>query len=64
MPRRRDSVRFDPYYKVQWFDERNHAWRDEQKMHDTPMDARAAYLPGKRCRVMKITEAGRTPLED
>lgn len=60
--RRADSARFDPYYKVQWFDERNCAWADVQKQHPTPAAAVAAYPAGKRCRIMEVTPKGRRPL--
>ena len=60
--RTRGSVRFDPYYKVQWFDERAMAWRDIQRAHPTEQDAIGAFECGKRCRVMQITMQGRHPL--
>lgn len=62
MKRQRGSVRFDPYYKVQWFDAQAMAWRDIQQSHQTIESATAAFLPGRVCRVMRITPHGRTPL--
>lgn len=56
------SVRFDAYYKVQWWDPTSLAWRDVQKAHSSEGDAREAFLPDRDCRVMEITPAGRTPL--
>ena len=61
-PRIRGSVRFDPYYKVQWWDERNLAWHDVQIRYDTVAGAMAAFISGKRCRVIEITETGRRSL--
>jgi len=60
--RRRGSARFDPYYKVQWFDETSLAWRDQQESHASVAAAQAAFIPGRRCRVMAVTERGRMPL--
>lgn len=57
--RERGSVRFDPYYKVQVWDPITMAWRDIQRRHDTFADAEAAFVAGKRCRVMVVTEGGR-----
>lgn len=62
MKRTRGSVRFAPYYKVQWFDETSMAWRDVQQAHPSEEAARAAFVPGRRCRVMAITERGRQAL--
>ena len=60
--RERGSARFAPYYKVQWFDDRTMAWRDVQRQHATEDAARRAFVDGRRCRVMAVTEAGRAPL--
>jgi hypothetical protein len=57
--RQRGSVRFAPYYKVQWFDETSLCWRDVQQAHSSETEARAAFLADRRCRVMAITERGR-----
>jgi hypothetical protein len=62
--RTRGSARFAPYYKVQEYDPRSAVWVDVQKAHPTAEAARAAFLPGVRCRVMEITERGRRPLPD
>lgn len=64
--RKQGSVRFEPYYKVQYFDDRPtmRVWVDVQRAHPTPEAARAAYLKTKRCRVMRIDERGRAPLDD
>lgn len=60
--RTRGSARFAPYFKVQWFDERTMAWRDVQAAHATENEARAAFMPDRRCRVMAVSESGRAPL--
>lgn len=56
------SCRFETYYKVQFWDARSCAWKDVQKAHATPKEARAAFLDALTCRVMEISEAGRKPL--
>lgn len=60
------SVRFEPYYKVQWFDDSRgmHVWVDVQRQHATEAAARSAFVLGQRCRVMVITEAGRALLPE
>lgn len=60
--RSHSSVRFAPYYKVQWLDPIIVAWRDVQQQFPTPEAAQAAFLPGKQCRIMAVTEQGRTVL--
>lgn len=58
------SVRFETYYKVQWFEERVYAWMDVQRAYASAEEARAAFLAGRRCRVMEITMHGRAPLPE
>jgi hypothetical protein len=58
------SVRFAPYYKAQWYDDTWLAWRDVQRQYATADEARAAFLAGRRCRVMEIRMTGRAPLPD
>jgi len=66
--RRAGSARFDPYYKVQWWDATGLAWRDIQRSWADDEDdaarawAAARYRAGE-WRLMYITEAGRTPVE-
>jgi hypothetical protein len=50
------------YYKVQFFDAVSTCWCDIQVKHATPKAARAAYLPGIRCRTMKVEPTGRGPM--
>ena len=57
------SVRFDEYFKVQWYDETTLAWRDIQKAHESVELAESAFIAGKTCRVMVVTEKGRYPLQ-
>ena len=59
--RQRGSARFAPYYKAQWYDEKQLAWRDVQRQFTTPDEARATFKKGK-WRVMEITMTGRHPL--
>lgn len=63
MTRKRGSVQFDPYLKIQWFDNLSMAWRDVQKAYEAPEDAYRDYLPGKLCRLMEITMDGRAPVQ-
>jgi hypothetical protein len=60
--RDKSSVRFEPYFKLQWFDPISFAWRDVQKAYATEADARLKMTTGKEWRVMSITENGRFPL--
>lgn len=60
--RRRGSVRFAPYWKLQTWRADVLAWEDVQRQYDTEDEARAAYIPGKRCRLMLVTERGRAPV--
>ncbi len=62
--RTRASVRFDPYYKAQWYDGRQLAWRDVQRRFPTIEKAREAFPDGVACRVMEITMDGRSPVEE
>lgn len=64
--RRAGSVRFDPYAKVQWYDETSMAWRDVQQSFPTPEQAEAeaeALIPADATtwRLMHVYEGGRTP---
>ena len=61
--RDKTSVRFEPYFKLQWFDQISFAWRDVQKAYATELDARAKVTADKQWRVMAITEHGRFPLQ-
>lgn len=63
-PCTRSSVRFDPYYKVQWYDPDLLAWRDARGRFPTPEKARAAAPAGRPSRVTEVTMAGRSLLED
>lgn len=62
--RSRGSARFEPYYKVQWYDERSMVWRDVQRSHSSRADAESHFISGKRCRLMRISMDGREPLPD
>ena len=64
--RKQGSVRFEPYYKVQWYNDAPgmHVWVDVQRQHPTEAAARAAFVKGQRCRVMRIDERGRAPLAE
>ena len=60
--RTKGSCRFAPYFKVQFYEEHNLAWKDVQKQHPDEASARKAFPAGKQCRVMAVTEKGRRPL--
>lgn len=57
----RGSVRFAPYYKVEYFDPSVVAWRPIQKAHATQAAAVAAPLPAgaTRRRVYEVSPSGR-----
>ena len=59
--RTKGSCRFTDYYKVQF---QNHmlSWQDVQKAFATDDAARAAFIHGKTCRVIRVTEKGRFPV--
>ena len=59
--RKRGSCRFEPYFKIQWYDQAAMAWRDVQKAHPTEQAARAALPAEGKARVMRIAMDGRTP---
>lgn len=72
MRRRTGSVRFEPYFKVQFYNARQLAWQDVQRAFATPEEAReaiasGAIAPPPQCneahRLMEITERGRRPYE-
>lgn len=60
--RKRGSVRFEPYYKVQVWDARSYAWSDVQRQYESEQEAREAFPAGATCRVMEVTTEGRHPL--
>jgi hypothetical protein len=60
--RTKGSCRFADYYKVQFYEDSQLAWKDVQKMHRSEDDARKAFIKGKKCRVMKVTTNGRSPM--
>ena len=61
--RKPSSARFATCYKEQVFNDRNACWDDIQRAHGSAEAARAAYPPGRRCRVTEVTPQGRQPLE-
>jgi hypothetical protein len=64
--RKPGSARFEPYFKVQWWDARSLAWVDVQQAFPSIREARAAALegasPGRQYRVMEVREGGRWPV--
>jgi hypothetical protein len=56
-------ARFRTDYKVQLWDPHNLAWHDIQRAFASIAEARSAYPPGRRCRVMEVTPRGRQPIE-
>lgn len=71
-PRRPDSVRFDPYYKVQIWDAISLAWRDFQRSFLTPAGARVhaeitfGATPNtyaQAWRIMVVSPEGRGPVD-
>lgn len=62
--RRAGSVRFDDYFKAQWYDRRSLTWCDVQRAYETEAACRESFDPkvSLRWRVMQVTETGRFPL--
>jgi hypothetical protein len=60
-PRTRGSVRFAPYYKLQWFDPRTLSWRDVPRAFPSAGEALAYTGPDRTVqrRVMEVTPEGR-----
>jgi len=56
MPRQRvrGSVRFDPYYKLQWWDERTLSWRPTKGRYPSPKAARAAMTGEHTWRIVRV----------
>jgi hypothetical protein len=57
-------VRFDEYFKIQWYDGVSLCWRDIQKSYETTELARAAMTGDKTWRIMVVTPRGRYPLQE
>ena len=69
--RTQSSCRFEPYYKAQFYDVKQLAWRDIQRQFSTPDEARAIFgaasnprdsFSAEMWRVMEVTMNGRKPL--
>jgi len=60
--RRPGSVRFDPYWKVQVWEDRSLTWKDVQKAHPSPEQAWAAAPAGQTVRLMHVYPGGRAPV--
>lgn len=63
------SVRFDPYYKLQWWEARSLAWRDVQRSFDEldpecMAEARKLAQEFGKARIMRITPEGREPVQE
>lgn len=66
--RTRGSVRFAPYFKVQWFEERSLAWKDVQRSFHSVAEAERAAEARRaiyrvRTRIVEITMESRRPLD-
>jgi hypothetical protein len=61
-PRKRGSVRFDPYFKIQRWSVQALAWIDIQQAYSSEEKARAAAsgMAGM-LRLMRVEEGGRAP---
>jgi len=57
------SCRFEPYYKVEWYDTTALCWRVIQKAHATEQAARDAMPKDKKCRLQQVTETGRNTIQ-
>lgn len=56
--RRKNSCRFDPYYKVEMWSPIWAAWKPIQKVYGSEQEAIDSVRSG-RARVMRMTESGR-----
>lgn len=68
-PRQRGSVRFDAYFKVQFWHEATMAWKDIQHAYPTVAEAEEAApdvidRDALRWRLMEVTPRGRSPLAE
>lgn len=59
----KESVRFEDYYKLQFFDPISLCWRDVQKAYSSVAEAEANMDTVKQWRVMVITTKGRYPIQ-
>ena len=57
------SVRFQEYFKTQWYDETSLAWRDVQKAYSSVEEASATFTSDRKWRIMVVTQKGRYPLQ-
>lgn len=53
------SCRFAPYYKAQWYDEKNAAWRDISARFKTQKEAAEQFNTSRKWRVMEVAMGGR-----
>jgi hypothetical protein len=60
--RKRGSVIFSPYYKIQKWDAANLVWGDLQKRYDSKDEAENNFPPNEKCRIMEVTMQGRSIL--
>ena len=60
--RKPGSCVFADYFKVQFYNATSLCWEDVQVRYRKQDEAEAAFLPGCRCRVMRVTMEGRAPV--
>ena len=60
--RKPGSCVFADYFKVQFYNATSLCWEDVQIRYKKQDDAEEAFLPGCRCRVMRVTMEGRAPM--
>lgn len=60
--RRKNSVRFETYYKIQRLNPMSIAWEDRQLAYPSEAAAREAMPATGTWRVMEISEQGRRPI--
>jgi hypothetical protein len=58
--RTKGSCRFEPYYKVEWYNHTAFCWHVIQKAYPSEQKARDAMPKDKTCRLQKVTETERT----
>lgn len=54
----KNSCRFEPFFKLEYFDERLMVWKVIQKPFSTIEKAKSQIKLNKKFRIMKVTEKG------
>ncbi len=58
--RKPGSCRFSDYYEVQWYNPLSLSWMTIHKPYKTMEEARSHFLRNYQCRIMVVSERGRS----